>query len=244
MRRGERSIASIPWPILFLLGLTLLFQFNTIYNRTVVNDQLKYQDLPVPMDIGSYQAMSFGSQKLMGYLLSIKLQLHDTQAGQHLPYSKISYDNLVNWLELLERLDKDSEYPQMLASRIYSNTPNEDQLRRLLQFVEASFLRDPQLHWRRLTEAVILARHRIDDLPLASRLASLLSSQPKNISMPAWARDMHFLILAELNEFEASIAIITALLESGEVLDNDEVRFLKQKLSLFQQKLSETQQVE
>jgi hypothetical protein len=60
--------------------------------------------------------------------------------------------------------------------------------------------------------------------------------------MPQWARDMKFLILGEMNEFEAGIAIIVMLLESDSVDEIDEQRFLEGKLLDFQQKLLESQQ--
>ena len=40
-----------------------------------------------------------------------------------------------------------------------------------------------------------------------------------------------------MNEFEAAIAIIQALLQSGSIEDVDERRFLREKLLDFQQKL-------
>ena len=60
--------------------------------------------------------------------------------------------------------------------------------------------------------------------------------------MPPWARDMHFLLLADMNEYESTIAVINSLLKSDAIKDPDEARFLKEKLLQFQQKLSEYQQ--
>jgi hypothetical protein len=51
------------------------------------------------------------------------------------------------------------------------------------------------------------------------------------------------LLLAELNEFESAIAIIQALLRSEVVADPDEKRFLEEKLSDYQQKLLELEQM-
>jgi hypothetical protein len=60
--------------------------------------------------------------------------------------------------------------------------------------------------------------------------------------MPGWARDMRFLLLADMNELESAIAIIQALLQTAAVTDVDERRFLQEKLLNFQQKLFESQQ--
>ena len=88
----------------------------------------------------------------------------------------------------------------------------------------------------------MIAKHQLGDLELALRLAEKLALQPASIVMPNWARDIRFLLLAELNEFESAIAIIKALLETNAVSDPDEKRFLLEKLLNFQQKLSESQQ--
>jgi hypothetical protein len=57
--------------------------------------------------------------------------------------------------------------------------------------------------------------------------------------MPAWARDIHLILLGDLNEYETAIAIISGLLKSDAVNDPDEKLFLQEKLLYFQQKLSE-----
>jgi len=101
---------------------------------------------------------------------------------------------------------------------------------------------NPQLHWRRLAEASVIAKHQLEDLELALQMADKLSSQPPSVEMPRWARDIQFILLGDMNEFETAITIIVALLQSEAVNDPDEARFLKEKLLYFQQKLSESQQ--
>jgi hypothetical protein len=85
----------------------------------------------------------------------------------------------------------------------------------------------------------VIAKHRLGDLPLALEMAELLSSQPPSVAMPRWARDIQFILLGDLNEYETAITIISALLQSEAVNDPDEKRFLQEKLLYFQQKLSE-----
>lgn len=110
----------------------------------------------------------------------------------------------------------------------------------MIDFIQRSFVENPQLHWRRMTEATILAKHKLGDLELALLLAEQLANQPVEVTMPHWARDMQIIILSKMNAFEAGIAIIVALMESGSIDDPDEKQFLKGKLLDFQQQLSET----
>jgi len=183
-----------------------------------------------------------GSEKLFSYLLVIKLQLHDNQAGKHIRYSRLDYERLVDWLDQIYQLNTQSEYPTMLASRVYSQTRDKARLKIILEYIDRTFIQNPQLHWRRLAEASVIAKHKLGDLQLALQMADKLSSQPPSVEMPRWARDMQFILLGDMNEFETAITIIVALLQSEAVNDPDEVRFLKEKLLYFQQKLSEFQQ--
>jgi uncharacterized Zn finger protein len=155
----------------------------------------------------------------------------------------MDYDLVVDWLETISDIDADSEYPMLLASRIYTQTGNPERLRKILGFIERRFDDNPQLHWRRLAEASLIAKHKLKDLDLALRFADKLARQPAKVKMPHWARDFQFLLLAELNETESAIAIIEALLQSGSIKDPDERRFLREKLSDFQQKLFESQRL-
>ena len=183
-----------------------------------------------------------GSEKLFSYLLVMRLQLHDNQAGKHVRYSRLDYERLVDWLDQIYQLNTQSEYPTMLASRVYSQTRDKARLRIILEYIDRTFMYNPQLHWRRLAEASVIAKHQLGDLQLALQMAEKLSSQPASVEMPRWARDMRFILLGDMNEFETAITIIVALLQSEAVNDPDERRFLQEKLLYFQQKLLEFQQ--
>ena len=180
-----------------------------------------------------------GSDQLLSYLLTMRLQLHDNQAGKHIRYSQIDYELLVRWLDQIYQLNPASEYPIMLASRVYSQTRDKGRLRIILDYIDRTFMLDPQLHWRHLAEATVVAKHQLGDLSLALEMAQKLADQPSSVVMPAWARDIHLILLGDLSEYEAAIAIIGGLLESDAANDPDEKLFLQEKLLYFQQKLSE-----
>ena len=202
----------------------------------------RYRGLAEPFGAEIYRAGAIGSEQLLGYLLALRLQLHDNQAGQHFDYGLIDYALLVNWLDVISDISPGTEYPMLLASRVYTNTRDPAQLRQLIAFIERRFDEDPQLHWRRLTEASLIARHRLGDLELALVLAQKLARQPARVVMPRWARDFEFLLLAELNELESAIAIIEVMLASDSIDDPDERHFLQTKLSEFQHQLFESRQ--
>ncbi len=241
MRRSERPILSLP-PLL-LLGLAVLLALQVLYHHLGRERfEMAYQELGKPLSVQAYRGMAMGSEQLLGYLLAIRLQLHDNQAGRHFRYSLIDYHRLIEWLERISVVSPGTEYPMLLASRVYSSTLDREQLRLILDFIQRRFDDDPQLHWRRLAEASVLARHRLDDLELALAMAGKLARQPASVKMPGWARDIEILLLAELDEHQAAVTIIEAMLQSNAIIDPDEKRFLESKLLEYQQKLFEFQQ--
>ena len=241
MRRGERLLSQIPRPL--IAGFVFLFCLQ-IFDHQLSTRQVRldYRALSTPFTANIYSGISMGSAQLMSYLLAIRLQLHDNQLGKHIRYDHIDYVRLVNWLDQIYQLNRRSEYTMMLASRVYSQTQDKKRLKIILDYVENTFLQNPQLHWRRLAESTVIAKHQLGDLKLALQMAEKLANQPDSVIMPRWARDIRFLLLADLNEYESALSIISGLLNSGEISDRDEKRFLQEKLLLFQQKLSETQQ--
>lgn len=241
MRRAERPLLHLPVPLIAGFLLVLLCQL-LFHHYSPVLREFRYQPLSSPLQAPTYRGIAMGSEKLMGYLLAIRLQLHDSQAGRYFSYKQIDYTVLVQWLEQITLVNPTSEYPMLLASRVYSQTRDKGRLRLMLEFIERNFDHAPQLHWRRLAEASVIAKHQLGDLKLALRLAEKLALQPASMAMPQWARDIQFLLLAELNELESAIAIIEAMLQSRAVIDPDERRFLQGKLSKFQQELFESQQ--
>lgn len=241
MRRSERPLMQLPY--VMLIAFVLMFIGQILYHHSSrAQLEASYRALGKPMRAATYRGAAMGSEQLLGYLLAVRLQLHDNQAGQHFRYSLMDYGRLIDWLDQISDVSPGTEYPMLLAARIYSQTSDKARLRQLLEFIERRFDDDPQLHWRRMTEACLIAKHRLKDLELALRLAEKLAAQPADVKMPHWARDFRILLLGDLNELESAIAIIQAMLHSGSITDVDEQRFLRQKLLGFQQKLSETQQ--
>lgn len=249
MKRAERPFSQLPRPLLLvvfalLLAQGMVYQITnyplTNYQNTHSKNEIAYKPLSAPFAASTYRSLAMGSDRLLSYLLAIRLQLQDNQSGKHVRYDHMDYRLLAIWLNQINQLNPRSQYPIMLASRVYSQTSDKLRLRVMVDYIRNVFVQNPKLHWRRLTEATILARHQLGDLELALSMAQQLSKQPGSIVMPHWARDMQFLLLGELNEFEAGIEIIAALLKDNSITDPDERRFLNAKLMGFRQKLLES----
>ena len=136
---------SLPRPLLLAFVLLFLLQ---IFHHHIDQERFesRYSGLGQPLSASIYRGLAMGSQQLFGYLLAIRLQLHDNQAGRHFSYKLINYHRLVDWLDRISEVSPGTEYPMLLASRVYTATSDQQQLRQILAFIERRFDEDPQLH--------------------------------------------------------------------------------------------------
>ena len=86
-----------------------------------------------------------------------------------------------------------------------------------------------------MAQSAIQAKHRLKDLPLALGFARDLTRLTSAKHVPAWARDMTFIILEEMGELEAAQFVIGGLLADGQITDPHEFRFLTHRLELLKQ---------
>jgi len=161
-------------------------------------------------------------------LLTLYLQAFDNQPGVSIPFARLDYAVVIGWLSALIDLDPAAQYPLMMASHVYSQVADETKQRAMLDFVRQQFLRDPERRWRWLAHAALIAKHRLHDMPLALRYAEDIARNAR--SAPGWARQMRIFILEDMGESEAAAVLLGGLLESGEVTDTNEMRFLTQRL--------------
>jgi len=241
MRHTQRSIRALPVLLLpaLLFALALQSGMHYFYQSRLI---ASYHPLERPANLNTYRVLSLGSQKLMSYLLMLRLQLHDNQLGRNIRYRRLDYDVLGTWLLALSELNPQSDYPAFLASRVYSQVKDPRKLRKMVQVIEQLFDKNPALHWRRMTEACVLAKHQLKDLPYALRLANKIASIPPDVKIPYWARDMRLVLLDELDQLQSAQLLISSMLQDGDLKDHDERRFLQDRLLRIQQKMSAMRQ--
>lgn len=160
----------------------------------------------------------------------LRLQFHDTQPGLSVPFAQLDYDQVRAWLERLLELAPASDYPLLLAVRIYGQVNDPARQRKMLDFVREAFVGRPLDRWRWLAESVIIAKHRLDDPRLALDYARVLNRHTNSGEIPFWARDLQVLLLQDLGEFESARILIGGMLASGAITDPHEIRFLEQRL--------------
>jgi len=225
---AQRPWSAVPLRVRVALALALVAQLAT--HALAPAPQARATDLSDPPSIGTMRVAALGDRLPAAQLATLYLQSFDNQPGISIPFAALDYARVVAWLSMLSDLDPDSQYPFLLASHVYAAVPDAERQRRMLAFVHDRFDADPARRWRWLAHAAILARHRLDDLPLAIRYARTLTERATDPSVPGWARQMSVLLLADTGEVEAAKILLGGLLDAGAITDPQELRFLLQRV--------------
>lgn len=222
--------------LIFLAALALQLAYGSAKPRAVgVGVDF---ELPSPPSALGLQVLSANESLAMAKLATLWLQVFDTAAGHSASWSQLNYAHLVQWLERLVQLDPNAQYPLLAATHLYGEVADLEKSRAMLDFVYARFQEAPGKRWRWLAEATVLAKHKLHDLPLALKYANALADTPKEPAVPSWARQLKWIILEDLGEVESARVVVGGLIESGEITDQNELRFLSETLRRLEQKHS------
>jgi len=196
------------------------------------------EDLPPAPRAQALRAASLGEPAALSRLAVLYLQAYDLGAGNALPYQRLDYARLVQWLRAIVDTDPRSEYALFVAARVYADVADPAKCRAMLAFIHEAFLEDPNRRWPWLAHAALLAKHRLQDLPLARRYAADIERLATDPGIPLWARQMEIFVLEDLNELEAAKIMLGGLLATGRISDPQERRFLQGRLEELERKLA------
>lgn len=227
MRREQRPFSVVPGALWGFLALGLALQVTWQSSRP--SQQLAAETVPPAPSLQALRLASVGERETLARLLSLYVQGFDLHSD---------YERLVPWLRSALALDPRSAYPLFLAARVYAESPDPARVRLALDFVYQEFFRDPDRRWAPLAHAALLAKHRLGDLPLARRYASAVQRHARAPEVPLWARQMEIFILEDMNELDAARVMLGGLLESGNVEDPGELRFLRQRLEELEARIA------
>jgi hypothetical protein len=236
VRRDERPLSQVPRGLWLALAAALAAQL--VWRATDPRGPPAAEDLPPAPTEAALRLASLAEPEAAARIAMLYLQAFDLGGGNALPYQKLDYARLVQWLRAILALDPRSEYPLFSAARIYAEVPDPGKSRMMLEFIYEAFLRDPNRRWEPMAHAALLAKHRLRDLPLARRYASAIDRHTTAKDVPLWARQMEVFILEDMGELEAAKIMLGGLLASGAIRDAGEARFLKQRLDELEARLA------
>ncbi len=238
---AERPVSQVPRTVLALLAAALIGQASFKAWQPV--ELPGASDLPPPPGTSSLRLASLGDPIPLAKVLMLYLQAFDYRAGSVTPYRSLDYDVVEHWLSRILSLDPAGQYPLLAASRLYAEVPDEVKVRKMLDFVYEQFLLDPQRRWPWLAHAAVIAKHHLNDLPLARRYAAAIQQHATGPDVPLWARQMQAFILEDMNELETARVMIGGFLASGSVTDPAEARFLERRLHEIEARLKNQKHV-
>lgn len=230
----ERPISSVPKPALLLLALGMGLQIAGHFS--LPQRLAKAEDLPPPPALSALKLASFGEPIALAKVLILHLQAFDNQPGLSISFRNLDYESVQGWLGRILELDPPGQYPLLAASRLYGEVPDEARQRQMLEFVHQQFLDDPNRRWPWLAHAAFIAKHRLKDLPLARKYAQAIRLHATGSEVPYWAKQMEIFILEDMNELESARILIGGLLQSGQITDSHEIRFLEERLNTLESK--------
>lgn len=233
---AERSLNDVPKAVLAILAGALALQISLKIDQPVVPPAAS--DLRPPPSQSILHLASLGDPIPLAKVLMLYLQSFDYQASNRIPYRALNYDTVQQWLLRILWLDPRGQYPLLAASRLYAEVPDEAKVRQMIEFVYEQFAGDPDRRWPWLAHAAAIAKHRLNDLPLAKRYAAAIHKHATGPNVPLWAKQMEIFILEDMNELETARIMIGGLISSGTIRDPAEIRFLDQRLREIETRLT------
>lgn len=225
---SERPFAVVPKAALAAAVLCLGAQIAV--NAWLPGPRAEAAALPRPPSAAWLKVASLGEPVSLAKWLMLWLQAFDNPPGISIPFARLDYDRVIEWLDAILLLDPDGQYPLLAASRLYGEVPDPAMSRKMFDFVYRKYLEDPNRRWPWLAHAAVAARHRLGDLALARAYAQALREKATGPHVPHWVWQMEALLAADLNELDAARVLLGGLLESGRVTDPHEARFLRGRL--------------
>ena len=185
-----------------------------------------WSGVPPAPPVLAASALALGDPQLFYRAAALALQNMGDGGAQVTPLADYDHARLADWLDLLDRLDPKARHAPTLAAYYFGQTPDPDGLRRIVAYLSRVGARDPARNWRWLSHAAYLARHRLNDLPLALAVARNLAGLPEG-QVPLWARQMPAFLLAEAGERTAARDLMAAIRATDANLSPDEIALIE-----------------
>ncbi|SEH06358.1 hypothetical protein [Candidatus Venteria ishoeyi] len=184
--------------------------------------------LPTPPDVSYLSMLGLGDNTFSARLLMLWLQAFDIR-HQH-NFQEFDYLYLRQWLSQILALDPHSQYPLLAATRIYAEVADPERRRMMLGFVYQAFLAAPKKRWRWLADAVVQAKHRLQDKVLTLKYAKALAVH-RDEGLPYEVTHLYALALIELGQEQEARQYMHDLLKRYPQMENQERLYIESFLN-------------
>ncbi len=212
--------------ILLITGVSVQVTFHSRAGAVAATAE----SLPPAPRVAMAKSVALGEPIAVSKLLMMWLQIFDNQPGVSVPFQRLDYERVQDWLRLIQELDPRSQYPMLAAARVYAQVADKAKQRMMTEFIYDHFFSDPQRRWPWLAHAAVLAKHRLRDNELALKYARAIADISIEVEIPAWASQMEIFLLEDVGELESARLLIGGLLTGGQITDKQEILFLREQL--------------
>ena len=233
----EREIRDVPAIVIILLAVFFISQltFHSLTDTRIA----KAEQLYSPPSLEYMRVLGFSDEIVLSKITMLWLQAFDNQPGISIPFRKLDYSRVTQWLNLVLDLDPLGQYPLLMASRVYGAVADNDRKRTMMEYVYNKFFEDPDRRWPSLAQAVFVAKYQLKDYQLALKYADALAKNVTVKNVPFWVKEMNIYVLEDMGELESAKVLIGGLLDSGVIDDEHEKRFLMDRLQKLEQQEKE-----
>lgn len=233
----ERNIRDVP--VIVILALAVFFISQLTFHALTATNQAKAEQLYPPPSLAYMRVLGFSDDIVLSKITMLWLQAFDNQPGISIPFRKLDYRRVTQWLNLVLELDPLGQYPLLMASRVYGAVADNERKRIMMEYVYNRFFEDPNRRWPSLAQAVFVAKYQLKDYQLALRYADALAKNVTVKNIPFWVKEMNIYVLEDMGELESAKVLIGGLLDSGAIDDKHEIRFLMDRLHKLEQQEKE-----
>ncbi len=224
----ERPVKDVPVHITSILVIAFICQLYWSDSRSLSTTNVRM--LPEPPAQTEAQLFGLGDAIAIARIFMLRLQAFDNQPGISVPFKDLDYDRVISWLETILGLDPEGQYPLFSASRIYTEVTDDERKRKMLAFIHEQFPDDPNRRWPSMFHAIYVARHQLNDYPLALKLARAVTRLVTTENIPPWVKQLEIYVLEDMGEIEGAKILIGGLLDSGVIKDTHELQLLQNRL--------------
>jgi len=234
---ATRPLNDVPGPIWLLLMVCLVIQ--CLFHGIQDGPETRKKQLSSPPATEVIRLAGISDAMSSARFVMLWLQAFDNQPGISLSFRELDYTRVTEWLDVVLQLDPRMQYPLLAAARVYGEVNDPDKQYQMITFIQQKFLEQPNARWSSMAHTVYIAKHKLGDMALARECARLLRLHATADRVPYWAKQMEFFVLEDMGELEAARILIGGLLESGELDDPQQQRFLGERLQQLEERIQQ-----
>ena len=180
---------------------------------------------PAPSQM-SFAASFLGDKELAYRSAAMTMQSFGNAAGQVMALKDYNYKNLGTWFDLGDSLNQESNYIPFLAGYYFAGNQEPSQLMPVINYLRRVGTYSGEEKYRYLGQAVFLARHKMNNMPLAMELAKELAATYKT-GMPGWVAQMPAIVASGMGEKEMAYNLMLDTLQNKSAgMDAAEINYM------------------